>query len=251
MSFPNLSVSHTYPPRAPRLPNGGVHIWTWDAEHFFPLAEGRLAALDDDERMRASRFRFDRDRMRFLISHFNMRLILSKYLLRAPQEIMYEKNQFGKPSLGAHGAGPELHFNMSHSQGLGILAVSNLTLGVDAELERPIREEIASAACSSYELRQLERLSGRRWLEAFYLCWTCKEAVLKAEGTGLSIPLDVLDIDFMDETKPYVAAFRFPGPCRPIWRLFALQSATGVTTSLAVSDVPASLSYYQLTDYEF
>lgn len=156
-----------------------------------PTAE-ELATLSDAERERAARFRFDRDRSRWLLAHIAARAIIGAELGVAPAEIRYAFGPTGKPSL----AWPEhtgVEFNLSDSGDLALLAICrDAPVGVDVEFVKPMPDlaAIATSHFAAEERAELLALPEAEQLGAFYRIWTRKEAYIKAVGTGLSHGLD-------------------------------------------------------------
>jgi 4'-phosphopantetheinyl transferase len=167
-----------------------VELWVWSPD-IGADERGRLFAyLSDDEVARAERFVFDRDRHRYIAARGRMREILARLLGATPAALRFTYSSHGKPSFAAG-----LHFNLSHSQGLAALGVSRThELGVDVEHVRPLKEDIAERFFSRAEVATLRTLPEHEQLDAFYRCWTRKEAVVKAIGEGLSRPLDSFDV---------------------------------------------------------
>ena len=246
------NVRFTFPPSTGSLEYGGVHVWTWNANPADCPAKNLMSLLSCEEQERAASFHSLDHRTYYSVAHISMRLLLSRYLQQPPDEIRYKHDQLGKPRAVLENDDHSIQFNLSHTGAYGMLAVSNgYDVGIDAELMRPITREIATTCFSPYELRQLGGLRGHQWLEGFYRCWTCKEAVLKAEGVGLTIPLDSFDIEFTAGHRPTIIACRVPERPRMHWQLFALKSPLEISASLAVSDMPTSLSISQLSDWRF
>lgn len=169
-------------------------ITVWRIPLATPTAptEAELATLSDAERERAARFRFDRDRSRWLVSHIATRAILGAELGVAPGEIRYALGPKGKPSL----AWPDrsgVEFNLSDSGDLALLAISRSTpVGVDVEFIKPMPDlaAIAESHFAAEERAELLALPEAEQLDAFYRIWTRKEAYIKAVGSGLSHGLD-------------------------------------------------------------
>ena len=91
-----------------------------------------------------------------------------------------------------------MKFSLSHSKSIAVLAVDHAQpVGVDVEDVRPIEEDVADRHFSATELTDLRGLKGEAWLAGFYRCWTRKEAILKAEGVGLSRALDSFDVSLL------------------------------------------------------
>jgi 4'-phosphopantetheinyl transferase len=169
-----------------------VHVWYASLDEL-PEAVFRKP-LSHDERERSQRFRFDRDRRRFVTARGLLRIVLAHYVSLEPADLRFGYSPRGKPFLAGSG-GP--CFNTSHSGGLVVLAVArDRQLGVDIEQERavPEVEDLARRYFSPWEQAELRRLPARERQPAFFRCWTRKEAFVKATGSGLSYPLDAFDV---------------------------------------------------------
>ncbi len=169
-----------------------VHVWRVDLDG---VPEGAVASsLSADERERAGRFRFERDRRRFVVARGVLRRLLGRYLDREPARVRFGYGPRGKPFVAAGGG---LRFNLSHSAGLALLAFGwRREVGVDVERVRPVpeAEDIARRYFSRWEEAELRRLPAGERQAAFFRCWTRKEAFVKATGDGLSRPLDGFDV---------------------------------------------------------
>jgi len=149
--------------------------------------------LASDERQRAERFHSERDRRRYIVRHGVLRELLSLYLHGPPARIRLSTNPFGKPQI----EGSDLRFNLSHSHGVALYVVAQgLEVGCDIEWRDPrlACEGIAEQFFSPREARALRALGPVRRTDAFFNCWTRKEAYVKARGCGLSLPLDSFDV---------------------------------------------------------
>jgi 4'-phosphopantetheinyl transferase len=171
-----------------------VDIWNWSLDQSFADPAHARSLLSEDERGRAQRFLKDGDRQRYIVGRAGLRLILATYLGIDPRAVRFGYNDWGKPELDLADRG-RLHFNLSHSAGEAMLAVSaHARVGIDIEKIRPLQEDIASRFFSASECAALAALSGGEQLAGFYRCWTRKEAFVKAHGAGLSVPLDRFDV---------------------------------------------------------
>ena len=144
------------------------------------------AFLSDDERERAARFHFERDRNRFAAGRGQLREVLGELLEIPPSAVRFTYGPQGKPAL-AHET--DLRFNLSHSQDLALLAVTqNQEVGVDLEFIRPDLDplEVAPSVFSPDECAVLESLPEEERIPAFYGYWTRKEAFIKALGIGFT-----------------------------------------------------------------
>jgi len=151
------------------------------------------ASLAAEEHERASRYFFPRDRRRYVLRHGILRSLLAERLACSPREVRLRYNEFGKPSL----EGSAIRFSLSHSRGMALYAFAEgIELGCDIEYRDAAMATsgIAQRFFSRAELETLGRLAGDARIEAFFNCWTRKEAFVKALGRGLSLPLDSFDV---------------------------------------------------------
>jgi len=189
-----------------------IHIWE------FPLttADSEVGAyatlLSEDERTRASRFRFERDARHFTVARASMRSILGGYTGSAARDLRFNYSQYGKPSFA--NVTWDVRFNVSHSADLAMLAVvRGREVGVDLETIRAEVEtdKLAERFFSVQERESLRALPNQDRISAFFRCWTCKEAFLKAQGLGLSRSLESFDVEVNPQLPAHILATR-PDP---------------------------------------
>ena len=184
-------------PDALALSRDDVHVWRlWlnPTEQELKTLEQTLAS---DEHARAERFRFAHDRIRFIAARGSLRIILGRYIGTDPRELTFSYGPHGKPSLAQPIEATKLKFNMSHSAELALAAITqDREIGVDIEEIHFIEaaERIAERFFSPLENAVLRSLSEEERLEAFFHCWTRKEAYVKATGDGLSRPTESFDV---------------------------------------------------------
>lgn len=146
----------------------------------------------------------EQDRARFISCRAALRRVLAGLLGSHPAVVEFEYSPFGKPALaGQHRA--EVHFNVSHSHDLALIAASRgHAVGIDVEQLRPdfASEDIARRFFSPSERDALAQLPAEMRVDAFFRCWTRKEAFVKAIGEGLSYPLDKFDVSVTPEEPP-------------------------------------------------
>jgi 4'-phosphopantetheinyl transferase len=119
--------------------------------------------------------------------------VLSDYLCCAPDALHFQTELFGRPKLHDPNVEKAFNFNVSGCNSRYLVAISLAgDVGIDVELRRPIGDldRIASIYFTPAEAEAISRLQGDRKLEAFFDCWTFKEAYTKALGTGLSTPFN-------------------------------------------------------------
>jgi 4'-phosphopantetheinyl transferase len=190
------------------------------------------SALGATERQHAARFRFERDRQRFVFGRAYLRRILAGYRDQHPAAIVLTQGPHGKPVL----ADPEdpLRFNLAHSGAVCLIAVTEGTeIGVDVEELRlvPDGDPVLVNALTPRELALVRSAPPERRDEILLRCWTRKEAVLKASGTGLLARPDLLD------AQAEGATLRWPpdGIDAVDYRLFDISRACAIA-ALAVRD---------------
>ena len=153
--------------------------------------------LSADERERASRFAFERDRRRFIVGRARLRQLLAERLDARPESIALVYGARGKPAIVRSSREPDVRFNMSHCDDVAVYGLSSgREIGVDVEAIRPLREadDIAARFFSPRENVAYRALAPGERSEGFFNCWTRKEAFIKALGEGLSFPLDRFDV---------------------------------------------------------
>lgn len=189
--------------RLPRLPLAlGVqelHVW----RAWVDVPEPRLAKLAETlsltERERANRFYFERHRKDFIAAHGILRSILGYYLGTVPAHLTFATQPGGKPYLLIPRDMPRIRFNLSHSCGLALLAVAlDRDVGVDLERIRALPEalHITERYFTTGERDAIRSLPPREGVDAFFRCWTLKEAYIKARGCGFSLPLNQFEVVF-------------------------------------------------------
>lgn len=225
------------PPVDLSLDTDEVHVWRCRLDQPPSYVQSLLRTLAADERNRAERFYFEKDRASFIVSRGSLRAILSSYLYIEPQKLRFCYNSFGKPALVTEMGGESFRFNASHSHGLALFAVTrNRELGIDIEWIRDglVEQEIAEHFFSAGEVRILRQLPANAQRESFFRCWTSKEAYIKAKGEGLSMPLDQFEVS-VTPGKPAALLRTMSDPQEAArWSLRELFPAPGFVAAIAV-----------------
>ena len=196
-----------------------------------------FSTLSAAEQQRAQRFHFQRDRTRFIVAHGILRRLLSRYVGCAPADLAFQDNAYGKPALHDAYGGTRVCFNMSHSYDLAVYAITRgRAVGIDVERLRDgvASQEIAARFFSQQEIATLRALPTAIQQHAFFLCWTRKEAYIKARGQGLSLPLSQFDVS-LTPGEPAALLRTREGPEETArWSLFTLEPFIGAVAALAV-----------------
>lgn len=223
-----------------------VHVWALPLDAPQHVVERLSPALSDDERTRADRFVFERDRRRFVAARGWLRAVLGQCLGVDAGEVRFEYSAAGKPSIAPRPNQRPLHFNLSHSEELAVVAVTPLApLGVDVERVRPLDDADALVArfFSRNEHRAFSALPADQRPPAFFALWTRKEALLKATGEGLGQPLSLVEVSFLPSEPARVIAIAGSGDRAASWRLEHLSPRAGYAGAVAIERTDAQLIY--------
>lgn len=227
----------------PSLPLQTVHVWRSSLLRSEPELTELRQVLSLDEQQRAQRFRRVVDRDRFIAARGTLRMLLGRYLHLDPAQLMFRYTATGKPSLATE---PTLQFNLSHSQDWLLCAIGwQHEIGVDLEQIRPMQdlERLAQRFFAPSEFAAIVALPVAARSTAFFRYWTCKEAVLKAIGTGLAGGLAAVELSLTDDSTHLV---RVEGERSPQgWLLAELIPVPHYRAAIAVSDPAVSLQFWQ------
>jgi 4'-phosphopantetheinyl transferase len=189
------------PNARPDLPHGALHVWQLNLERSEEELGALAELLSTDERDRAARFHFARDRHHYIAGRGILRNILARYLDQPARDLVFSYGLRGKPIL----SGAPLQFNLAHSGGVAVIALSrDRSVGIDVEQIRvvPSWEGVTNSFFSAMEREAIQSLPSVDRLGAFFTCWTRKEAYLKATGEGIGVPLDSFDVSVIPNSLP-------------------------------------------------
>jgi len=183
-----------------RIRPKSVHVWSFFLEASLACRELCANTLSSVERARADRFVHARSRDDFTIAHGALRMLLARYTQQPATTLVFSAGAHGKPTLAsASDNGAVISFNMSHSHGRALIAVSDgRELGIDLEQVNPNVKALAIARryfCAA-ELAAIESAAPSLQAHRFFGYWVAKEAVLKGQGIGLKFPIDKFEIQF-------------------------------------------------------
>jgi len=238
----NISPEHI------QLAINEVHVWRAALEAPLNVVNLLQRVLSPDEYDHARRFYFEKDRRHWIVAHGILRLLLGRYLDVEASELKFVINDYGKPALAQSPHEARLHFNLSHSGELALYAFAyDREVGIDVEHIRVTLdyEEVASHYFSSYECAVLHALPISLWEEAFFSCWTRKEAYIKARGKGLSLPLDQFDVS-LTPGEPAALLTDRKDPSAPAhWSLCTLSPGVGYAGTVAIEGSGWQLTCWQ------
>ena len=241
-------VSWLLPPSKPKLSINDVHVWHVRLNQTDGRVQQLQQILSGDERIRAERFHFDRDRRRFIVSQGMLRLIIGDYIEMEPSRLQFYSGHRGKPYL-VHGLGNvPLQFNLTHSKDIALYAFTcTREIGIDVEYlsDMPDAEEIALTTFSSLENKMLQSLPKHQRLEAFFNCWVRKEAYIKAIGNGLYHALDQFDVSLAPGEPTRLLSIEGSAEQASGWFMKSLIPEDGYVAALAVKGGDFYPSYWK------
>ncbi len=247
-----LGVRWLIPPANLLLGPHEAHVWRAWLDLPAPRIQALEQTLTADERGRASRFRFQTDRTRFIVARATLRALLGRYLNREPDTLRFSYSEYGKPALAEEGESDPLLFNVSHSHQMALYAFTRSgDIGIDLEqISTDTRDyqDIARRFFSPAEVQELLSVPAKQRQEAFLNCWTRKEAYIKARGLGLSLILSQFDVSLTPGAPAALLATREKGQEQSAWSLYAIAPGPGYIGALAVKAHPTAITCWQATE---
>lgn len=239
------------PPAYFELSNKDVHIWQAALDLPSSSVQELKEKLSIDERIKAERLRFERDRNRFIVRFGILRTILGSYMGVEPVKVRFRYGNHGKPRLCDAFGPADIHFNVSRSEGLALYVFTrDHEVGVDIERIRdiPEMEEIVEQFFSARENAVFRSLPRSKTRQAFFTCWTRKEAFMKAIGEGLFYPLNRFDVSFSPDEPSRLLSIDGDPEKASQWFMLSLKPAVGFTAALAIKGHGWRLHFWQWPD---
>jgi len=214
-----------------------VHVWFVDLR----IASSSIRPLNNvlscAEHRRSKKFKFEKDRAKYVIAHSALRHILAGYLELDPSQLEFREGAYGKPELVSTPQGEPLNFNLSHSHEAALVAVTlERDIGIDIEyIKRDFQwQEVAERFFAPGEIARLRALPEEKQHRGFFTCWTRKEAYIKAKGGGLSIPLQDFEVSlFPDEPASLISCISDPEETTR-WSLAEVDAGPDYAAAVAV-----------------
>lgn len=223
-----------------------VHVWQADLKTLSVYPKEISKTLSPYELDRASKFRFIKDQELFILRHYQLRLILSKYCNCKPHQLVFRYNSYKKPFISI----PEfkqIKFNMTYSSDLMLVGLcKQKDIGIDIEKVHEIHD-LENIAVENFSRQELEFLKSKlNKTNTFFKIWTSKEAFIKAIGKGIYYPLKSFCIDF-NSSGNYEHPINFKHPLESkLWRTAELNTSDGYIASIAIKSDKFNISYFQL-----
>lgn len=236
------------PPAHLQLHEQEVHVWRASLAVSECSREDFQRVLAPEEIARAAHFHFEKDRNHWIVARGILRNLLSRYANTTPDQLQFSSNAYGKPFLVFPALSTRLQFNVSHSQDLALYAFTyNRQVGIDVEYKRAglNYQALAKVSFSPNEQARLHSLPNDLKQEAFFNCWTRKEAYIKARGKGFSIPTSQFDVSFIPGEPAALLQHREDAQETTRWSLLELEPGMGYAGALAVEGVGWRLHCWQ------
>ncbi len=237
MATPIHNQIWSLPPNNVRLSANEVHVWRASLQQPATTIHTLEQMLAGEERARAARYLFEKDRSRFIVARGVLRILLGRYLETEPGQVQFSSHPYGKSALAFPTREPPLKFNVSHSHDFALYAFAYAReVGIDIEYMRAgiDYEQLARVCFSPFERAVLQSLPLDMKQQAFFNCWTRKEAYIKARGMGLSLALDLFDVS-MKPGEPAVLLNSREDPRETTrWEFRELPASPGYVSALAV-----------------
>src|ERR1700730_3853925 len=215
----------------PTLADNELHVWRASLDLSPAVRERLQSTLNLDEKKRVEKLVIEKAREHFVAARGILRELFGAYLGVVGGKVGFRYGPEGKPSLSPE-HNSKISFNVSHSNGMGLFVFANdQEIGADIEYVKPDFRgmEIASRFFSVEESAALAKLPPEQQDEAFFGCWTKKEAYVKAHGQGLSIPLDSFTVEFSKSKQ----VLRDEAGAR--WSCYALEAAPGFAAAVVAA----------------
>lgn len=224
-----------------------VHIWRAPTDVAHERLDVFEKLLSPEERERMAGFRIPAKRAESIIARGLLRHLLATLLRQQPQQLQFTLGPHGKPALAPTTAATPLQFNVSHTAHCVLIAIAaNARIGIDIEKIRPATpcEELSQRFFTANEHAALTLLPEPAKREAFFRCWTRKEALLKAAGHGIAAGLDTFDVPVSPAAAPLHIPATFANETTT-WTLFDIHPGLGYVATLAVEDRTITVQHWQ------
>ncbi|HVP21918.1 MAG TPA: 4'-phosphopantetheinyl transferase superfamily protein [Anaerolineaceae bacterium] len=217
---------------------GEIHVWKVMLDRWLNRTDQLIEILSDEEIKQVKRFRFNLVGIRYATTHACLRLVLGRYLSQPAGEIKFRTGPGGKPYLEQDGSNPQksLSFNISHSEDVLLISIAaQAETGIDVEKIKPEfqHEQVSKLFFAPFEQAWIADFPPEIQETAFYRLWTCKEAVLKGEGSGMRIDLETVKIEFEDETSAAYCVLPVAEGEGQLWKIQLFVPAPQYTAALA------------------
>jgi 4'-phosphopantetheinyl transferase len=216
-----------------------IHVWEVDLDRTQERIDVLSCCLDERERQRAAKFINPIHGARWTVARGYLRQILSQYLDLTPSQIVFSYGEQGKPTI----AGNPIQFNLSHSRDRVVYAISaKHPVGIDLEYIHPLAAaDLVDRFFSPAECAIFHSLPVAIHQAAFFHAWTQKEAYLKACGTGLTTPLNRIEVSIDPRTPAQIIT----APTCGTWHIHKLKLSPEYAGAIAIGGEFEAIEYHR------
>jgi len=231
-----------------KLKRNESHVWYIHINSLKKNTAFLQGFLSEDEILKASKFRFDKDKTCSIITRGALRWLSSRYLNLQPEDIVFKYGDYGKPDFDFE---THLKFNVSHAGDMAIIGfVLEADIGVDIEHIKSDFDvlDIASNYFSNSEIVSLKQLPQAHLARGFYRCWTRKESFIKAKAKGLSFPLDSFSVSIDSDHDTALLETKWNQNEKDLWRLFSFSPQENYLGAISVKGNVNAIRHYNFKD---
>ena len=237
--------------RSQPLPGSELQIWCASLNASPDELSRFSSLLSTDEKARAKKFYFERDSNRYTVGRGILRLLVGSYLEMEASRIEFVYGPHGKPAVATIFQNKLLQFNLSHSNDQAVYIFGwDRSVGIDIEHIRPMQDadDFAEQFYSAREHDLINSPSGDEKLAAFFKIWTCKEAFLKGNGSGLTVPLDHTEIHLHADGSVKLTFTGEVAGQAPPWHIETFEPVVSYQAAIAVAGHSGPIIFRQLGD---
>ena len=219
---------------------GEIHVWSVALNLERNRVDEFSQFLTTQERQRAAKFINPLHGDRWIVARGYLRQILSQYLDLTPAQIVFTYTQQGKPEV----EGSPIQFNLSHSGDRAVYGISASAIGIDLEYIHPLpAADLVDRFFSPAEQAIFHNLPIDIQQAAFFHAWVQKEAYLKACGTGLSTPLDQIEVSIDPRTPAAIVS----APTGHIWQIQKLDISPEYAGAIVIGGEFQRVKYREIS----
>jgi len=236
------------PPEELKLDVAYIDVWRTRIDLPEEEVKNYALTLSEEEQERAARFTFPGKYKEYVVSRGLLRRALAHVLKQPVTEFKFSYTESKKPYLSAKHLDQTLSFNISHSHGQALVAISlNRNIGIDIEKIRPDveYEKLALRFFSTEEYKQLMLLPQDARARSFFAIWTRKEAFVKAIGKGIAFGLSEFDVNINPEEPPLMLATRWNPKDASLWSMATIDTENDFIGTLATDGGEFQLRHWQ------
>lgn len=200
--------------------------------------------LSVKEKVQANKYYSNSLRDKYIMSHGILRHILSYYTIQYPQDIVFTYNKYGKPFL----KNSNIHFNMSHSHNMvSYIVALNYRVGIDIELRDNNLDvqELSNLVLTPRESKYFSNLNSQEKLSFFYYIWTKKESLIKANGQGLSWPINTIEAITL-ATERTILLINEKNALQKEWYCYELEAPKNYSGAIAIENKIEEIVYLEM-----